>query len=182
MKLLTDPRNEYQWACTLYMAGKHCAEYSSIIMKVRWDLPAPVWFCQALGTLENHHGNVKFFVSEQMRKLIGYHYDNVITHSQFIGRLWKVMSFYTHWTKRNLFQYQPSWQRLGKNLCCLKDTQWNGPRSRRFWKNTSISTALSLVYSVEGNILQLATRNVDLSKPFSYLHLDQIVFVSNKHP
>ena len=45
-----------------------------------------------------------------------------------------------------------------------------------------VDIALSLVYSVEGNILQLATRNVDLSKPFSYLHLDQIVFVSNKHP
>ena len=86
-------RSEKRVSVSLYMAGKHCAEYSSI-MKVRRDLPAPVWFCQALGTLENHHGNVKFFVSEQLRKLIGYHYDNVITHSQFIGRLWKVMSFY----------------------------------------------------------------------------------------
>ena len=50
--------------------------------------------CKVFGTLEKHHGNVKFFVSEQVRGFIGYKSHNEITHTQFLSRLWAVMSNY----------------------------------------------------------------------------------------
>ena len=34
--------------------------------------------------MEKHHGNVKFFISEEVRRLIGYKSNNEITHTQFI--------------------------------------------------------------------------------------------------
>ena len=44
--------------------------------------------------MDKHHGNVKFFISEEVRRLIGYKSNNEITHTQFISRLWAVMSHY----------------------------------------------------------------------------------------
>ena len=44
------------------------------------DLPGPLWywFCKDLGTIDKHHGNIKFFISEEVRRLIGYKSMNCI--------------------------------------------------------------------------------------------------------
>ena len=76
------------------MAGEVFKEYSPIFMKPGRNLPAPSWFCTDLGTLAKHHGNTKFFISEQVRKFIFHHSHNVLTHTQFLARLWSVMSYY----------------------------------------------------------------------------------------
>ena len=86
-------RSEERVSVSLYLAGERFAEYSEI-MKPDRNKPAPFWFCEDLGTLKNHHGNAKFFISEQVRAFIGHHSHNVLTHTQFLSRLWSVMSWY----------------------------------------------------------------------------------------
>ena len=86
-------RSEERVSVSLYLAGERYAEYSDI-MKPDRNQPAPFWFCEDLGTLKKHHGNVKFFISEQVRTFIGHHSHNVLTHTQFLARLWSVMSYY----------------------------------------------------------------------------------------
>ena len=86
-------RSEERISVSRYLEGEHSAAYSSS-MKCQRGLPGPFWFCKVFGTLENHHGNVKFFISEQVRNLIGYKSNNVIPHTQFLSRLWTVMSNY----------------------------------------------------------------------------------------
>ena len=86
-------RSEERISVSRYLSGEHCAEFSSI-MKPGRNLPGPVWFCKDIGTMDKHHGNVKFFISEEVRELIGYKSNNEITHTQFLSRLWAVMSHY----------------------------------------------------------------------------------------
>ena len=56
-----------------------------------WKWPALKWFCELLGT-RDHHGNVKFLVSDELRSMIGHHSGNVITNYIFVKRLWAFMS------------------------------------------------------------------------------------------
>ena len=60
-------------------------------MKIPPRWPAPAWFCELLGT-RNHHGNVKFIVSQPLRTFIGHHENNVMTNYIFVKRLWAAMS------------------------------------------------------------------------------------------
>ena len=60
-------------------------------MKIPPRWPAPAWFCELLGT-RNHHGNVKFIVSQALRTFIGHHENNVMTNYIFVKRLWAAMS------------------------------------------------------------------------------------------
>ena len=79
-------RSKNRVSVSLYLAGERYAEYSDI-MKPDRNQPAPFWFCEDIGALQKHHGNVRFFISEQVRKLIGHHPHNIITHTQFLARL-----------------------------------------------------------------------------------------------
>ena len=65
--------------------------YPSSIMKVPSGYPAPEWFCDLLGTRQ-HHGNVKFLMTPALQTMLGHHADYVITHYQFVRRLWAYMS------------------------------------------------------------------------------------------
>ena len=65
--------------------------YPSSIMKVPSGYPAPEWFCDLLGTRQ-HHGNVKFLITPALQTMLGHHADYVITHYQFVRRLWAYMS------------------------------------------------------------------------------------------
>ena len=66
--------------------------YPSSIMKVPSGYPAPEWFCDLLGTRQ-HHGNVKFLITPALQTMLGHHADYVITHYQFVRRLWAYMSY-----------------------------------------------------------------------------------------
>ena len=66
--------------------------YPSSIMKVPSGYPAPEWFCDLLGTRQ-HHGNVKFLMTPALQTMLGHHADYVITHYQFVKRLWAYMSY-----------------------------------------------------------------------------------------
>ena len=63
----------------------------SSIMKVPSGFPAPEWFCDLLGT-RHHHGNVKFMMTAELQTMLGHHASCVITHYQFVKRLWAYMS------------------------------------------------------------------------------------------
>ena len=65
--------------------------YPSSIMKVPRGYPAPEWFCDLLGTRQ-HHGNVKFLITRDLQNMLGHHADYVITHYQFVRRLWACLS------------------------------------------------------------------------------------------
>ena len=65
--------------------------YPSSIMKVPSGYPAPEWFCDLLGTRQ-HHGNVKFLITRDLQNMLGHHADYVITHYQFVRRLWACLS------------------------------------------------------------------------------------------
>ena len=60
-----------------------------MMIQPKW--PALKWFCELLGT-RDHHGNVKFLVSDELRSMIGHHSGNVITNYIFVKRLWAFMS------------------------------------------------------------------------------------------
>ena len=78
-------RTEERISVSRYLAGEHCAEFSSIMKQGR-NLPGPAWFCKDLGTLDKHHGNVKFFISEVVRRLIGYKSNNAQLATMSRGR------------------------------------------------------------------------------------------------
>ena len=61
-------------------------------MRVPRGYPAPDWFCDLLGTRQRH-GNVKFLITKDLQTMLGYHADYVITHYQFVRRLWAYMSY-----------------------------------------------------------------------------------------
>ena len=67
-------------------------KYPSSIMKVPSGYPAPEWFCDLLGTRQ-HYGNVKFLITPALQTMLGHHADYVITHYQFVRRLWAYMSY-----------------------------------------------------------------------------------------
>ena len=66
----------------------------SSLMKVPPRYPAPEWFCDLLGT-RKHHGNVKFLLSPKIRASLGIKVeaDKVVTHYQFVKRLWAYLSY-----------------------------------------------------------------------------------------
>ena len=56
------------------------------------DWPAPRWFCDAIGTYRNFHGNTKLLISDQLNKCIAHHATMMI-HSKFTRQLWIHMSY-----------------------------------------------------------------------------------------
>ena len=56
------------------------------------DWPAPRWFCDAIGTYRNFHGNTKLLISDQLNKCIAHH-ATMIIHSKFTRQLWIHMSY-----------------------------------------------------------------------------------------
>ena len=83
-------RNEERFSVGAFLEGK-VEIYPSSIMRVPSGYPAPEWFCDLLGTRQ-HHGNVKFLMTKELQTMLGHHADYVITHYQFVRRLWAYMS------------------------------------------------------------------------------------------
>ena len=63
---------------SLYLAGESFAECSEIMKPDRNQL-APFWFCEDISTVKKQHGNVMFFILEQVRALIGHQSHNTHT-------------------------------------------------------------------------------------------------------
>ena len=84
-------RNEERISVGAFLEGV-IEKYPSSIMKVPRGYPAPEWFCDLLGT-KQRHGNVKFLITPALQTMLGHHADYVITHYQFVRRLWAYMSY-----------------------------------------------------------------------------------------
>ena len=84
-------RSEERISVSAFLESGVIETFPSSIMKVPPGFPAPEWFCDQLGT-RHHHGNVKFMMTSELQTMLGHHASHVITHYQFVKRLWAYMS------------------------------------------------------------------------------------------
>ena len=83
-------RSEERISVGAFLESGVIETFPSSIMKVPPGFPAPEWFCDLLGT-RHHHGNVKFMMTAKLQTMLGHH-DYIMTHYQFVKRLWAYMS------------------------------------------------------------------------------------------